>query len=92
MPLIVATFDVTTVLGATSTTLVNVNALGVVSANCATQLAVLPPPVPLHDQFHGPLPVTCDAVPAEHRFALGADDSTALCDDPHCPFTGATLV
>jgi hypothetical protein len=38
----------------------------------AEQLAVLPPLEPAQVQLHGPLPLTTDAIPIEHRFALGA--------------------
>jgi hypothetical protein len=38
----------------------------------AEQLAVPPPLLPAHDQFHGPLPVTDEAVPAVQRPVAGA--------------------
>ena len=38
----------------------------------AEQIAVLPPLLPAQVQFHGPEPVTLDAVPALHKFAVGA--------------------
>jgi hypothetical protein len=39
----------------------------------AEQLAVVPVLMPAQVQFHGPLPLTDDAVPALQRFVLGAD-------------------
>ncbi|MFO0750150.1 MAG: hypothetical protein U1F43_31440 [Myxococcota bacterium] len=36
------------------------------------QLAVLPPPWPVHDQVKGPAPETAVGVPAEHRPVPGA--------------------
>ena len=37
----------------------------------AEQLEEVPPLLPLHVQFHGPLPVTVEAVPAVQRFVEG---------------------
>ena len=44
--------------------------------------------MPAQVQFHGPLPVTLDAVPAVQRLVVGAEPSVELLDEPHKPFTG----
>ena len=46
----------------------------------ALQLAVAPPLLPAQLQVHGPLPLTADAMPTEHRLPVGA-----MLND--CPFT-----
>ncbi len=67
----------------------------------AKQLAVVPPFDPLHVQYHGPVPVTVEAVLSGlHRFVVGAvrkicplDEPQAPLtefDDPDCPRTGQT--
>jgi hypothetical protein len=53
----------------------------------AEQLAVVPPHLPAQDQFHGPLPVTAEAVPALHRFMVGALLTATPFDEPHEPLT-----
>ena len=54
----------------------------------ALQLAFEPPFAPLHVQFHGPLPDTADAVPAEQRFDVGADENVPQFEVPHDPLLG----
>jgi hypothetical protein len=59
-----------------------------VGASGAEHDAVVPPLEPAHDQLHGPLPLTADAVPVLHRFvvtALLAGTPFAL---PQAPLTG----
>jgi hypothetical protein len=53
----------------------------------AQHQAVVPPPLPAHDQFHGPDPFTVDAAPAENRFEEGAPDTGIVPADPHAPLT-----
>ena len=43
----------------------------VIAAAFAEQLAVDPPFLPSHVQFHGPVPVTLDAVPLVQRLIVG---------------------
>jgi hypothetical protein len=57
-------------------------------ATVAEQLAGVPPLLPAQDQDHGPVPVTAEAVPALHRFTVGALLSAAPFDEPHKPLTG----
>src|SRR4029077_12016287 len=56
-------------------------------ARGALQFALVPPCWPAHVHDHGPDPVTAEAVPAEHRFALGALDAGRLLALPHAPLT-----
>lgn len=58
----------------------------------AEQDAVLPPPVPVQLQFHGPVPVTAVAVPAAHNPVVGADVLATPFAGPHEPLTGAGQV
>ena len=60
----------------------------------AEQLAFVPPLLPLQLQFHGPLPVSALADPAEHKFEDGALETTTLLALPHDPFvaTGVGVV
>lgn len=60
---------------------------GVVVCRLALQDAVVPPFEPTHDQFHGPEPVTLEAVPAEQRFVVGAVVRVVPLLVPHTPFT-----
>jgi hypothetical protein len=57
----------------------------------AEQLADVPPPIPAQFQFHGPLPVTVEGVPALHSPPEGAASAVTPFADPHAPFacTGA---
>ena len=55
----------------------------------ALQLAATPPFCAEQLHFHGPVPLTADAVPAEQRFVVGALLSIAPPDDPHLPLIGA---
>jgi hypothetical protein len=58
----------------------------------AEQLAVVPPPEPAHVQFHGPEPLTLEAVPALQRLVVGALVRSALFEGPHAPLTTADRV
>ena len=56
---------------------------------------MVPPFAPLHDQFHGPEPVTAVAEPDAHNPVVGATVKIPLLELPHVPFTGgvaATVV
>jgi len=55
-------------------------------------LAFVPPPEPLQFHVQGPVPETDDAVPEEHRLAVGADVKLCPLADPHAPFTTAVDV
>ncbi len=46
----------------------------------------MPPLEPEHIQFHGPLPETAEAVPAPHRFEVGAALAATPFAEPHSPF------
>ena len=54
----------------------------------AEQFAVVPPFDPVQLHVHGPLPLTAVAVPALHKFAVGAVVNTPPFDDPHTPLIG----
>ena len=54
----------------------------------AEQEALLPPLLPLQDQFHGPLPLTVLAVPAVQRSELGAALTATPLALPQKPLTG----
>lgn len=54
-------------------------------ARGAVQELVVPPFVPAHIQVHGPLPATDEALPAVHRFAVGAALAATALADPHMP-------
>jgi hypothetical protein len=56
----------------------------------AVQVAVVPLFVPTHVQFHGPLPVTADAVPFEQRFVSGAMKTVPPLLLPQTPLSGAS--
>ena len=49
---------------------------------------MLPPLLPLQDQFHGPLPLIVLAVPAVHRLELGAALTATPLALPQKPLTG----
>jgi len=53
------------------------------AAGGAEQLAVVPPPLLAQDQFHGPLPVTAEAVPALQRLVAGALLTATPLAEPH---------
>jgi hypothetical protein len=57
----------------------------------AAHCAVVPPKLPAHVQFHGPLPATADATPALHRLPVGAEVCVVCAADPHVPFTAPGL-
>ena len=56
-------------------------------ATGAEQLAVVPPLLPAHDQFHGPLPVTAEAAPIVQSPVLGAVLTALPLAVPQEPFT-----
>ena len=62
------------------------------AAGGAEQLAVVPPLLPVQDQFHGPLPLTAEAVPALHRFVAGVLLTVAPLAEPHCPLIAADAI
>jgi hypothetical protein len=69
-------------------------ALAVTAQVCrlAVQVAESPPPlIPWHVQLHGPEPLTLLALPALHRFVLGALVSVPPLALPHWPVIGARL-
>jgi hypothetical protein len=51
----------------------------------AIQLTVAQLFGPVHCQFHGPFPVTTDAVPTVHRLAVGAAVTMVLFTGPQTP-------
>ena len=51
--------------------------------------AVVPPLLPLQDQFHGPVPVTDEAKPTEQSPMVGAVLTATPLAGPHWPFIGA---
>ena len=57
------------------------------TSRLAEQLAVDPPFDPVQVQFHGPVPVTVEAVPALQKFELGAVVKLCPFDEPHAPLT-----
>src|SRR5208283_4248623 len=57
------------------------------TSRLAEQLAVDPPLDPAQDQFHGPVPVSAEAVPVLQRFELGAVVKPCPFDEPHAPLT-----
>ncbi|MDR2190550.1 MAG: hypothetical protein LBP53_05165 [Candidatus Peribacteria bacterium] len=53
----------------------------------------MPPPLlPLHVHVRGQLPLTDDAVPAEHKFAVGLLDILVPFAVPHVPSPGTALL
>jgi hypothetical protein len=55
----------------------------------AEQDALVPPLRPPHDQLHGPLPLTLDAVPVAQRPMAGAVLTATPFDAPHAPFASS---
>jgi hypothetical protein len=53
----------------------------------AVHCAVLPPLLPAQLQFHGPVPLTVDVVPAVQRLVVGLLLRLWPFDDPHAPLT-----
>ncbi|MFA5247031.1 MAG: hypothetical protein WC408_04050 [Candidatus Micrarchaeia archaeon] len=49
--------------------------------------AAIPLLDPLQVQAQGPLPVTLEAVPAVHKFVVGAEGKLAPFDEPQAPLT-----
>ena len=54
----------------------------------ATQMASVPPFVPVHVQFHGPAPVTVEAVPTKQRPVDGACVIAMPFAEPQTPSVG----
>ena len=59
---------------------------GACGVSWAEQLAFVPPLEPAHDQLHGPVPLTVDAVPVLRKL-VGVVESVAPFEEPHTPFT-----
>src|ERR1700722_2204633 len=59
-----------------------------VAAGAALPLAATPPFCAEQLHAHGPLPLTAEAVPEEHRLVVGALVSVSPLDEPHLPLTG----
>jgi hypothetical protein len=59
--------------------------------NGAVQFAVAPPLVPAQLHAHGPAPPTLLAVPALHKFVVGAVLTLTPFDVPHVPLTAAAF-
>jgi hypothetical protein len=55
----------------------------------AEQVAVVPPLIPVHVQFQGPLPVKVVPVPLEQKLLSGATVKVLPLLVPQEPFTGA---
>ena len=53
----------------------------------AEQMADAPPLLPTHDQLHGPVPVTVEAVPVVQRLVVRAVVTTVLLAVPQAPLT-----
>jgi hypothetical protein len=53
----------------------------------AVQLTVMPLFSPMQFQFHGPLPLTAVAVPAEQRLSIGCKAIAEPFAEPHSPLT-----
>jgi hypothetical protein len=92
IPEIAITFAGTEILNATPVLLAKENALGLILANGAAHAALVPPAIPLHDQDQGPVPVTVDDDPAEHRLTVGADRIRLPLANPQRPATAETAV
>ena len=52
-----------------------------------SQLAVVPPLLPVQLQVHGPVPATAVAVPVAQRLVVGATFDVVPLADPQVPFT-----
>ena len=95
IPVIVTVSEVTSVDSPTPACVGNENGSGVVSASWAEQLALDPPPLPGHVQFHGPLPDTVTVLLPTQRFVAGAAVKMPPLALPHAPlttFAAATVV
>lgn len=57
----------------------------------AEHVAVAPPLVPVHVQFHGPVPVIVVAVPVLQKLIVGAVVNVPLSLEPQAPFTAIRL-
>ena len=53
----------------------------------AVQLTVMPPFTPIQLQFHGPLPLISDVMPAEQRLSVGRSSKATPLEDPQSPFS-----
>ena len=60
---------------------------GVVVPESALQDTLALMPLPVQVQFHGPEPDTAEAVPVEHRLAVGAVVATPPFAEPQMPLT-----
>ena len=60
----------------------------VVAVGCAEHCTGVVPVVPVQLQFHGPEPVTEEAVPALHKLLLGAEENVPPFELPHCGTIG----
>jgi hypothetical protein len=58
----------------------------------AEQFAVDPPFVPVHDQYHGPVPVIPEKFPELQRPVVGALENDPPFEYPHCPLTGVAVL
>src|ERR1700730_16586974 len=58
----------------------------------ALQLAVAPPLLPAQLQVHGPLPLTGEAVPTEHRLLVGAPVNDCPLTAPQSPLVAVPAV
>ena len=63
-----------------------------VTARSAWHDAVVPPLLPAQLQVHGPVPRTFEAVPAEHKLAVGAVETVVPFAEPHAPVTGVGVL
>jgi hypothetical protein len=57
----------------------------------AVHCAAVPPLLPVQLQFHGPLPVTDEAVPVVQRLAVGLLLKLSPFDEPQAPFSGVVF-
>ncbi len=57
----------------------------------AEQLAVVPPLLPAQLQLHGPLPLTAEAIPAEHKLLVGALVTATPLAEPQAPLPAEAL-
>jgi hypothetical protein len=55
------------------------------TVNSSLQEASEPPLLPEQVQFHGPVPATCEGIPALHRLVVGALKASAPLDGPQAP-------
>jgi hypothetical protein len=58
----------------------------------AVQLAVVPPPVPVHDHVHGPVPATVEAVPTVQRPVVGIVATVVPLAVPQVPLATVVVI